>query len=201
MPTYLQTSIVTDLCLLWGPFIMSSWSAFWEPLETNFITSLLLVGRKSTWQRALPLRALHLFLPLFWRIFEFRRALKYPWAYQITLKIPHILIHMYLLSSNHEDWKSYLRYPDFLEEERDCWIDAIEHQEGTTLPSYCRAVGRSENLELPVSFSGHNLPPALVEIGLTDLAKSGGFRHPWGRQACIGSCQCQYGLMMFSPYR
>ena len=92
MPTYLQTSIVTDLCLLWGPFIMSSWSAFWEPLETNFITSLLLVGRKSTWQRALPLRALHLFLPLFWRIFEFRRALKYPWAYQITLKIPHILI-------------------------------------------------------------------------------------------------------------
>ena len=37
----------------------------------------------------------------------------------------------------------------------------------------CRAVGRSENLGVPVSFGGHNLPP-LVEIGLTDLPKSGG---------------------------
>ena len=39
-----------------------------------------------------------------------------------------------------------------------------------------RAVGRSENLRIPVLFGGHNLPP-LVEIGLTDLPKSG-FRHP-----------------------
>ena len=37
------------------------------------------------------------------------------------------------LSSNHENWKSYLKYPDFLEEKRDCWMDAIEHQKGTTI--------------------------------------------------------------------
>ena len=36
-----------------------------------------------------------------------------------------------------------------------------------------RAVGRSENSGLPVLFGGHNLPP-LIEIGLTDLPKSGG---------------------------
>ena len=36
-----------------------------------------------------------------------------------------------------------------------------------------RAVGRSENLGVPVLFGGHNLPP-LFEIGLTDLPKSGG---------------------------
>ena len=36
-----------------------------------------------------------------------------------------------------------------------------------------RAVGRSENPWVPVLFGGHNLPP-LVEIGLTDLPKSGG---------------------------
>ena len=35
-----------------------------------------------------------------------------------------------------------------------------------------RAVGRSENPEVPVLFGGHNLPP-LIEIGLTDLPKSG----------------------------
>ena len=46
-----------------------------------------------------------------------------------------------------------------------------------------RAVGRSENLGVPVLFGGHNLPP-LVEIGLTDPPKSGGARHPQGRQAC-----------------
>ena len=61
------------------------------------------------------------------------------------------------------------------------------------------AVGRSKNSGVTVSFGEHNLPH-LVEIGLTDLAKSGGSRHPWGRQACIGPCQCQYGLMMFSHY-
>ena len=36
------------------------------------------------------------------------------------------------------------------------------------------AVGRSENPGVPVLFGGHNLPPPLVEIGLTDLPKSGG---------------------------
>ena len=38
---------------------------------------------------------------------------------------------------------------------------------------YFRAVGRSVNPEGPVLFDGHNLSP-LVEIGLTDLPKSGG---------------------------
>ena len=36
-----------------------------------------------------------------------------------------------------------------------------------------RAVGRSENPGVPVLFGGHNLSP-LVEVGLTDLPKSGG---------------------------
>ena len=37
-----------------------------------------------------------------------------------------------------------------------------------------RAVERSENPGVPVSFGGHNLPPCPpVEIGLTDLAKTG----------------------------
>ena len=36
-----------------------------------------------------------------------------------------------------------------------------------------RAVGRSDNPGVPVLFGGHNRPP-LVEIGLTDLPKSGG---------------------------
>ena len=47
-------------------------------------------------------------------------------------------------------------------------------------------VGRSENPGVPVLFGGHSLPP-LVEIGLTDLPKSGGAmapRHPQERQAC-----------------
>ena len=35
------------------------------------------------------------------------------------------------------------------------------------------AVGRSENPGVPVLFSGHNLL-LLVEVGLTDLPKSGG---------------------------
>jgi len=42
---------------------------------------------------------------------------------------------------------------------------------------YCRAVGRSENPGVPVSFGGYNMPP-LVEIGLTDLQKSGGASTP-----------------------
>ena len=45
------------------------------------------------------------------------------------------------------------------------------------LCTYNRAVGRSENPGVPVSFSGHNLPP-LVDIGLTDLPKSVGAMAP-----------------------
>ena len=44
----------------------------------------------------------------------------------------------------------------------------------------CRAVGRSENPGVPVLFGGHNLSP-LVEIGLTDLPKSGTPRALQGR--------------------
>ena len=40
-----------------------------------------------------------------------------------------------------------------------------------------RAVGRFENPWVPVLFGGYNLP-RLVEIGLTDLQKSGGAM-PW----------------------
>ena len=43
--------------------------------------------------------------------------------------------------------------------------------------SQARAVGRSENSGVPVLFGRHNLPP-LVEIGLTDLTKSGGAMAP-----------------------
>ena len=42
-----------------------------------------------------------------------------------------------------------------------------------------RADGRSENPGVPVLFGGQNLLP-LVEIGLTDLPKSGGACRPWG---------------------
>ena len=42
---------------------------------------------------------------------------------------------------------------------------------------YFRAVGRSENLEVTVLLGGHNHPP-LVQIGLTDLPKSGGAMAP-----------------------
>ena len=40
-----------------------------------------------------------------------------------------------------------------------------------------RAVGQAENPGVPVLFGGHNLPPS-VEIGLTDLPKSGGAMAP-----------------------
>ena len=43
---------------------------------------------------------------------------------------------------------------------------------------YERAVGRSENPGVPILFGGHTLPPALFEIGLTDLPKSGGAMAP-----------------------
>ena len=38
--------------------------------------------------------------------------------------------------------------------------------------SNCRVIGKSENSGVTVLFGGHNLP-TLVEIGLTDLPKSG----------------------------
>ena len=46
--------------------------------------------------------------------------------------------------------------------------------------SAIRAVGRSENPEVPVLFVGHNMPfpPPLVEVGLTDLPKSEGAMAP-----------------------
>ena len=46
----------------------------------------------------------------------------------------------------------------------------------------CRVVGSYQNPGVPVLFGWHNLSP-LVEIGLTDLPKSGG-ANPQGRQAC-----------------
>ena len=47
-----------------------------------------------------------------------------------------------------------------------------------TVPEHkTRAVARSENLGWHVLLGGDNVPP-LVEIGLTDLPKSGGARAP-----------------------
>ena len=42
---------------------------------------------------------------------------------------------------------------------------------------HLKAVGRSENSEVPISFGGHNLT-SLVEIRFTDLPKSGGAMAP-----------------------
>ena len=50
-----------------------------------------------------------------------------------------------------------------------------------------RAAGRPENPEVPVLFGGHNLPP-LVEIGLTDLPKSGGAMAPLAPPGTTGLC-------------
>ena len=49
--------------------------------------------------------------------------------------------------------------------------------ETNLLVSGYRAVGRFENPGVPVLFGGHNLS-FLVEIGLTDLSKSGGAERP-----------------------
>ena len=48
-------------------------------------------------------------------------------------------------------------------------IDVPSQEDQGTLN---RAVGGPENPRMPLIFGGHNLPP-LVEIGLTDLPKSG----------------------------
>ena len=42
------------------------------------------------------------------------------------------------------------------------------------IPHHPRAIGRSENPGMPALFGGHNLPPTLIETGLTNLQKSGG---------------------------
>ena len=56
-----------------------------------------------------------------------------------------------------------------------CEKEVVGMISGILCNSVCdgRAIGRSENLRVPVLFGGHNLPPPLVEIGLTDLPKSG----------------------------
>ena len=54
-------------------------------------------------------------------------------------------------------------------------IDVPSQEDQGTLN---RAVGRPENPRMPLIFGGHNLPPPLVEIGLTDLPKSGGAMTP-----------------------
>ena len=53
-----------------------------------------------------------------------------------------------------------------------------------------RAVARSENLGGYVILGGDNVPP-LVEIGLTDLTKSGGGHGPPGPPACDGPATVQ----------
>ena len=53
----------------------------------------------------------------------------------------------------------------------------VLHQFITLSTTRVRAVGRTENPGVPVLFGGHNLSP-LVEIGLTDLPKSGGHGTP-----------------------
>ena len=51
--------------------------------------------------------------------------------------------------------------------------------------TFSRPVARSENLGWHVLLGGDNVPP-LVEIGLTDLTKSGGARAPSAPPACDG---------------
>ena len=58
--------------------------------------------------------------------------------------------------------------------------------------AYCRAVGRSKNPGVPVLFGGRNLPH-LVEIGLTDLPKSGG---AMALPAPLGTRQVWYNRFM-----
>ena len=59
------------------------------------------------------------------------------------------------------------------------WINGliIPLPDGPMFSLIIRAVARSENLGVPVLFGGHNLSP-LVEIGLTDMSKSGGAMAP-----------------------
>ena len=61
-------------------------------------------------------------------------------------------------------------------------IDVPSQEDQGTLN---RAVGRPENPRMPLIFGGHNLPP-LVEIGLTDLPKSGGAMAPQAHPGTTG---------------
>ena len=66
-----------------------------------------------------------------------------------------------------------------------------------------RAVERSENPGVPVLFAGHNLPP-LVEIGLTDLPKTGGAMAPLAPPGTTGlDAECrtaQSSAVAFKKY-
>ena len=55
---------------------------------------------------------------------------------------------------------------------------------------WCRAVGRSENSGVPVNLKGLICSPTLVEIGLTDLPKSGGAMAPPAPPATTGLWWC-----------
>ena len=63
--------------------------------------------------------------------------------------------------------------------------------------TYYRAVGRSENPGVPVLFGEHNLLP-LVEIGLTDLPKSGGTMAPPAPPGTTGLLKQNRPLVMFA---
>jgi hypothetical protein len=57
--------------------------------------------------------------------------------------------------------------------------------DGSIIIKGFRAVGSPENPGVPVLFGGHNLPPS-VEIGLTDLPKSGGAMAPLAPPGATG---------------
>ena len=82
------------------------------------------------------------------------------------LRIIKNRFHHHRFTLNNIQWKSPC---DYAKSERGSQYSILRVQ--------CRAVRRSENPEVPVLFGGHNLPP-LVEIGLTDLPKSGGAMGP-----------------------
>ena len=63
----------------------------------------------------------------------------------------------------------------------DCKNGYDRQEKGENEYGGSRAVRKSENPRAPVLFDEHNLPPwlrPLVEIGLTDLPKSGGAMAP-----------------------
>ena len=97
---------------------------------------------------------------------------------EITVSFLPENIKRYLLTLPKEEWS-------FWDREFRLFFDRkhIQSRKKTFLPGYvvhfkCRAIGRSENRGVPVLYGGHNLPPPLVEIGLTDLPKWHP-RYPW----------------------
>ena len=62
----------------------------------------------------------------------------------------------------------------------------------------CRAVARSENLGGHIVLGGDNVPP-LVEIGLTDLPKSGGARAPPAPPLATGLCTKVHMYILRGP--